>query len=156
MLRMLVDIFEFPFPVSYVMTIMWLCPGLANFPINIMSLLYTLPYLIIHPTPQFTLHFLRLLMPPIIPISIRPSTLLHIPLLLIKLLTLLTPLRRLILARLFLLVAFLLHLVESLWVVFRGTVNCDKLERLGLGGVDELVLSPGWDYDNVGGFDVLG
>lgn len=95
-------------------------------------------------------------MPPIIPTLIRPSTLLHQSILQIILLTLLTPLRRLILTILFLLIALLLSLVHSPTIVLSRTVHSDKLQRLRLGSVDELVLSTGRHDDNVGGFDGLG
>lgn len=94
-------------------------------------------------------------MPPIIPTLIRPTTLLHQSLLQVALLTLLTPLRRLIFPTFFLLIALLLSLMNSPTIMLRGTVNSHKLQRLRFGGVDELVLGTGWhDYD-VGSFNGL-
>jgi hypothetical protein len=88
-------------------------------------------------------------MPPIIAILIRSSALLDNTLLLIRLLTLLTPLWRLIFAVLLLLVTFLLRLVHTLRVVLSRAVHCHKLQWLSLGGVDELVLSSCWHYNDV-------
>ena len=94
-------------------------------------------------------------MPPIIPTLIRPSTLLDKPLLRIKLLTLLTPLRRLILPTLLLFIALFFRLMHSPTIVLGGTVHCHQLQRLRFRSVDELVLRAGWHDDDVRGFDVL-
>lgn len=94
-------------------------------------------------------------MPPIIPTLIRPSTLLYKSLLLIVLLTLLTPLRRLILPALLLLIALFLRLMHSPAVVLRGTVYRHQLQWLRIGSINELVLrSRGHDH-NIRGFDIL-
>lgn len=92
---------------------------------------------------------LRLLMPAVITILIRATTRLHIPPLLIHILTLLAPLRRLILPALLLFVSLLLGLMHSLAIVLRWAVDSHKLQWLRLGGVNELVLRAGWDYHDV-------
>lgn len=92
---------------------------------------------------------------PIVPTLIRPTTLLHKPMLLIILLTLLTPLRRLILSILLFFVTLFLRLVDRPTIVLSRTIHRHKLQRLSLGSVDELVLSAGRYDDDVGGFDVL-
>jgi hypothetical protein len=94
-------------------------------------------------------------MPPIIPTLIRPTTLLHKPLLQIILLALLTPLWRLILPILLLLITLLLRLMHSPTIMLSGTIHSHKLQRLRLRSIDELVLSPSGHDDDVGGFDVL-
>lgn len=94
-------------------------------------------------------------MPPIIAALIRSTLCLHQSLLLIHISRMLTPLRRLVLAALLLLIALLFRLVHGLRVVLGGRVDRDELERLGLGGVDELVLGAGGDDDDVGLLDVL-
>lgn len=66
---------------------------------------------------------LRFLVPSIIAILIGTTTLFHKTLLLVEVLALLTPLRRLVLAVLFLFVALFLRLVDSATVVFRGAVH---------------------------------
>lgn len=94
-------------------------------------------------------------MPPIIPATIGSSTCLHLPQLLIPLLTPRSPLRRLILPRLLLLVAFLFRLMHGLGIVLGGRVYRHELQRLRGGRVDELVLGPRGDDDDVGGLDCL-
>lgn len=94
-------------------------------------------------------------MSPIIPTLIRAATLLHKPLRLIILLALLTPLRRLILPILLLLIALLFSLVHSPTVVLSGTIHSHQLQRLRLRSVDELVLRAGGHDHDIGGFDVL-
>jgi hypothetical protein len=91
----------------------------------------------------------------IIAILIRSTTLLDKSILLVEVLALLTPLRGLILAILFLFIAFFLGLVDSATVMLRRTVHSHELEWLGLRCVDELVLGASGHDDDVGGFDVL-
>jgi hypothetical protein len=97
----------------------------------------------------------RLLMPSIITILIGSATLLDQTMLLVVLLALLTPLWRLILAVFLFFVTLFFRLVNSPAIMLRWAVNSHELQRLGLGSVDELVLSSGWDDDDVGSFDVL-
>jgi len=97
----------------------------------------------------------RLLMSSIVTILVRSAAFLDKTLLHIVLFALLTPLRRLILATLFLFIALFLRLVNSSTVMLCWAVHSDELQRLGFGCVDELVLSAGWDHNNVGGFDIL-
>jgi hypothetical protein len=91
----------------------------------------------------------------IIAVLIGAATFLDQTLLLIVLLTLLTPLRRLIFSILFFLVTLFLSFVNSSTVMLRWAVDRHKLQRLSLRCVDELVLSAGWDDDDVGSLDVL-
>lgn len=91
----------------------------------------------------------------IIAILIGSATFLDKTMLLVVILALLTPLRRLILATLLFLVALFLRLVDSSAVMLRWAIDRYKLQRLGLGCVDELVLGAGWNDDDVGGFDIL-
>ena len=67
----------------------------------------------------------------------------------------LAPLWRLILSIILLFVALLLCLVESLRVMLSRTIDRDKLKRLSLGSIDELMLRTSWDDYNVGCFDGL-
>jgi hypothetical protein len=97
----------------------------------------------------------RLLMPSIITILIRSATLLDQTMLLIVLLALLTPLWRFVFAILLFLIALFLRLVNRPATMLRRAVNSHELQRLRLRRVDELVLSSGWDDDDVGSFDVL-
>jgi hypothetical protein len=75
--------------------------------------------------------------------------------LLVVLLALLTPLWRLILAVFLFFVTLFLRLMNSPAIMLRRAVNSHELQRLCLRRVDELVLSAGWDDDDVGSFDVL-
>lgn len=70
------------------------------------------------------------------------------------LLALLTPLRRLVLARVLELVALLLCLVHRLGVVLAGRVDGDELER-HVARVDKLVLRAGGNDDDVARIDGL-
>lgn len=97
----------------------------------------------------------RLLMPSIITILIRSATLLDQTMLLVVLLALLTPLWRFVFAILLFLIALFLRLVNRPAIMLRRAVNSHELQRLRLRRVDELVLSSGWDDDDVGSFDVL-
>jgi hypothetical protein len=97
----------------------------------------------------------RLLMPSIITILIGSATLLDQTMLLVVLLALLTPLWRLILAVFLFFVTLFLRLMNSPAIMLRRAVNSHELQRLRLRRVDELVLSSGWDDDDVGSFDVL-
>lgn len=94
-------------------------------------------------------------MPAIVAILIRSTALLNHTLLLILGLAQLTPLGRLVLAVLLLLVTLFLRLVHSPAVVLRRAVNSDQLQRLRLGRVDELVLSTSRHNHDVRGLDVL-
>lgn len=94
-------------------------------------------------------------MPSIITIFIGTATFLDKTLLLIVILALLTPLRRLIFAILLFLITLFLGLVDSSAIMLRRAVNSDELQRLGLRCVDELMLSAGWYHDDIGSFDVL-
>jgi hypothetical protein len=85
----------------------------------------------------------------IITVLIRTATFLDQALLLIVILALLTPLRRLILAVLLFLITFFLGLVDSSAIMLRWAVNSYKLQRLSLRCVDELVLSAGWYHDDI-------
>jgi hypothetical protein len=97
----------------------------------------------------------RLLMSSIVTILIRPATFLDQTMLFVVFFALLTPLWSLILATLFLFIALFLRLVNSSTVMLCWAVHSDELQRLGLGCVDELVLSAGRDNDDVGSFDIL-
>ena len=85
----------------------------------------------------------------IITAFIGASTLLHQSLLLVRGLGLLTPLRCLILSVVLLFIALLLCLMHGLWVVLGWGIDCHQFQRLGLAGVDELVLGAGWNNDHV-------
>jgi hypothetical protein len=91
----------------------------------------------------------------IITILIRPATLLHKSIFLIGFLTLLTPLRCLVLAILLLFIAFFLRLMDSATIVLSRAVHSHELQRLSLRSVDELMLSASGHDNDVGGFDVL-
>jgi len=85
----------------------------------------------------------------VVSVLIRTATFLDQTLLHIVILALLTPLRRLVLTIVLFLVALFFCLVNGLAIMLSWTVNSYKLQRLGLGCVDELVLSSGWDDDDV-------
>lgn len=85
----------------------------------------------------------------VVSVLIRTATFLDQTLLHIVILALLTPLRRLVLTIVLFLVALFFCLVNGLTIMLSWTVNSYKLQRLGLGCVDELVLSSGWDDDDV-------
>lgn len=91
----------------------------------------------------------------IITTFIRSSTLLHETLAFIMVLALLAPFGSFVLATLLLLVAFLLRLMLSLRIMLRRTINRNQLQRIRLGRVDELMLRPSGNDDDVRGGDVL-
>lgn len=70
------------------------------------------------------------------------------------LLALLTPLGRLVLAIVFLLVTLLLGLMLRLWIVLRRRVNGDELKR-NIASIDKLVLCTCGNNDDVAGVDGL-
>ena len=90
--------------------------------------------------------------------SSNPSIILpilpHQPLLLVPLLRILTPSRRLILATLLLLIPFLLRLMHRLRIMFRRTVYRIQDQRRG-SRIHKLMLRARWHDYQIPGFDVL-
>lgn len=68
---------------------------------------------------------------------------------------LIAPVWCLVLAALLLLIPLVLGLVHGLGIVLGGAVDGHELQRLGFGGVDELVLGACGYHDDICGFDVL-
>jgi hypothetical protein len=85
----------------------------------------------------------------IVAILIWSTAFLHKTVLLVELFALLAPLRRLVLAILFLFIAFLLSLVNSAAIVFGRAVHSHQLQRLSLRCVNELVLSASGHDDDI-------
>lgn len=109
----------------------------------------------IHDEINYDITKLSLLMAAVIAILVWATALLDKTILLILALALLAPRGRFVPSSILFLVALFFGLVNRLRIVLGGAVYRHKLERLGLGGVDELVLRASRNNDDIRSLDIL-